>query len=209
MCSTVEAFSTMGVFSTVGDIMSTMGVILSTVEGTQYHGVIMMCMWISWVPRGCSVSWGRIFCYLSTPWYWTPHVTHDYPPHVSWYPPWLNIQKMVPPPPWYWTPPQYSRYSYMHHDIPTVFSITHSTQDNPHSTHDILHGTEHPHGTQDIPTFIMISPHSTQGIPYMHHDIPHGIEHPPRYCTHTLYRVIIVHLPLRGCQLRCYFFQWI
>ena len=29
------------------------------------------------------------------------------------------------------------------------------------------HGTEHPHGTHDIP--------------HMHHDIPHGTEHPPRY----------------------------
>ena len=29
------------------------------------------------------------------------------------------------------------------------------------------HGTEHPHGTQDIP-------HGT-------HDIPHGTEHPQRY----------------------------
>ena len=29
------------------------------------------------------------------------------------------------------------------------------------------HGTEHPHGTHDIP--------------HVHHDIPHGTEHPPGY----------------------------
>ena len=29
------------------------------------------------------------------------------------------------------------------------------------------HGTEHPHGTQNIP--------------HIYHDIPHGTEHPPRY----------------------------
>ena len=70
------------------------------------------------------------------------------------------------------------------------------------------HSTEHPHGTQDIPTFIMISPtalntphgtqdiphgtehpHGTQDIPHGTHDIPHGTEH-PHGTAHTLYRVI-------------------
>ena len=46
----------------------------------------------------------------------------------------------------------------MHHDIPHGTEHTHGTQDNPHSTHDIPHDTEHPHSTQNIPTFIMISP---------------------------------------------------
>ena len=55
------------------------------------------------------------------------------------------------------------------------------------------------HGTQDIPTFIMISPHGTEH-PHGTHDIPpryswypptvlntpHGTEHPPRYCTHII-----------------------
>ena len=66
---------------------------------------------------------------------------------------------------------------------PTVLSIPDSTQDNLHSTHDIPHGTEHPHGTQDIP-------HGT-------HDIPHGTEHPMVLSTHhgtahILYRVITI-----------------
>ena len=64
------------------------------------------------------------------------------------------------------------------------------------------HGTEHPHGTQDIPTFIMISPHGTEhphgtqdiphgthDIPHGTHDIPHGTEH-PHGTADTLYRVI-------------------
>ena len=66
-----DILSTVGVFSTVGDIMSTLGGyleyrggcsvpwgdimmhvgdIMSTVEGVQYRG-------------------GKVFCYLSTPWY--------------------------------------------------------------------------------------------------------------------------------------------
>ena len=31
---------------------------------------------------------------------------------------------------------------------PTVLNISHGTQDVPHSTHDTLHGTEHPHVTE-------------------------------------------------------------
>ena len=71
----------------------------------------------------------------------------------------------------------------------------------------VPHGTEHPHGTHDIPphvswyppTCIMISPHGTQiskdGIPPWYWTLPryswyppmcimispHGTEHPPRY----------------------------
>ena len=43
-----------------GDIMSTMGVILSTVEDTQYRRDIMMQVGdIMSTVRGCSVQWGR------------------------------------------------------------------------------------------------------------------------------------------------------
>ena len=42
--------------------------------------------------------------------------------------------------------------------------------------HDSPHGTEHPHGTPEIP--------------HMHHDIPHGTEH-PHGIAHTLYRVLM------------------
>ena len=42
--------STVGMFSTVGDIMMHVGDIMSTMEGVQYCG-------------------GKIFCYLSTPQY--------------------------------------------------------------------------------------------------------------------------------------------
>ena len=54
----------------------------------------------------------------------------------------------------------------------------------------VPHGTEHPHGTHDIPhmhhdiphgTQRMVSPYGTHDIPHMHHDIPHGTELPPRY----------------------------
>ena len=52
------------------------------------------------------------------------------------------------------------------------------------SKDSIPHGTEHPHGTHDIPTCIMISstvlniPHSTQDNPPWYSWYPHGIEHP-------------------------------
>ena len=45
MSTVRDILSTVGVFSTMGDIMSTMGVILSTVGDVQYCG-------------GCSVPWG-------------------------------------------------------------------------------------------------------------------------------------------------------
>ena len=41
----VCVFSTVGVFSIMGDILSAVGGILSTMEGVQYHG-------------GCSALWG-------------------------------------------------------------------------------------------------------------------------------------------------------
>ena len=80
---------------------------------------------ISWVPwRVFSTVGGKIFCYLSTPRYWTPpryswypHMYHDIPPRYSNFKGWY--------PPRYWTPP-------------TVLMIS------PHMHHDIPHGTEHP-----------------------------------------------------------------
>ena len=57
--------------------MSTVGVILSTVGDTQYHGGYQDAHEGYHEYRGgCSVPWGvfstvgrKIFCYLSTPWY--------------------------------------------------------------------------------------------------------------------------------------------
>ena len=112
------------------------GVILSTVGDVQYRGGYHDARGGYHEYRGgCSVPWGKVFYYLSTPWYWTPPTVLMISPH-------------------------------MYHDIP------HGTQI---SKDDIPHGTEHPHGTHDIPpraswyppTCIMIS--------------PHGTEHPPRY----------------------------
>ena len=137
---------------------------MSTVEGVQYRG-------------------GKVFCYLSTPRYWTPpryswypprysnfkgwypptvlntsHGTHDIPPRASWYPHGTEhpLRYSRYPPRYSWTPP-------------TVMNTPHGTQDIPQIYHDTPHGTEHPHGTQDIP-------HGT-------HDIP------PRYCTHIIQAV--------------------
>ena len=74
---------------------------------------------------------GGIFCYLSTPRYWTPSQYSWYPPHVSWYPPTvLKFQRMV-------SPHGIHDIPHVHHDIPTVLSIPHGTQDNPNGTHDI------------------------------------------------------------------------
>ena len=52
----------------------------------------------------------------------------------------------------------------MHHDIP------HGTQDNPTVLMITPHGNERPDGTQDIP-------HGTHDIPHGTHDIPHGTAH--------------------------------
>ena len=73
----------------------------------------------------------------------------------------------------------------MHHDIPHGTEHPHGTQDNLHGTHDI------PTVLKISPTFIMVSPHGTehphgtqdiphgtQDIPHGTHDIPHGTEHP-------------------------------
>ena len=50
----VCVFSTVGVSSTVGHIMSTMGDILSTVEDAQYRrGIYILILW------GCLVPWGK------------------------------------------------------------------------------------------------------------------------------------------------------
>ena len=50
--------------------MSTVGVVLSTVEGVQYHGDIMMHVG-GYHEYRVSVQYreGKIFCYLSTPWH--------------------------------------------------------------------------------------------------------------------------------------------
>ena len=45
-----------------GVIMSTMGVI-------EYRGGVQYCGGYHGYHGGCSVPWGEIFCYLSTPWY--------------------------------------------------------------------------------------------------------------------------------------------
>ena len=83
---------------------------------------------------------------------------------------------------------------------PTCIMISPQGTEHPHGTHDIPHSTEHPHGTQDIPhIYHDIShgtehPHGTQDIPHGTHDNPHGTEHPtvlstPHGTANTLYRV--------------------
>ena len=109
--STVGVFITVGVFSTVGDIMSTVGVILSTVgvfsTVGRYHDALGG---YHEYRRGCSVPWGE-FCYLSTPRHWTPQWYSNF---KGWYPPAvLN------------TPTVLMISPHVHHDIP------HGTQDNP------------------------------------------------------------------------------
>ena len=53
------------------------------------------------------------------------------------------------------------------------------------------HGTEHLHGTQDIPHGTHDTPHGTEHPPWYWApptvlSTPHGTEHPPRYCTHII-----------------------
>ena len=83
-----------------------------------------------------------------------------------------------------------------------VLNIPHGTQDNPMVLMISPHSTEHPpRYSRYPPTFIMVSPtvlntpHGTQDIPHGTHDIPHGTEH-PHGTAHTLYRVVgeVVHV---------------
>ena len=218
-----------GVFSTVGDIMSTVGVILSTVGGyleyrgdVQYRGGYHDARGgISWVPwRVFSTVGGKVNCYLSTPWYWTPPRYSWYPPHASWYPPTCimisphgtQISKDGIPPRYSWYPPRASWYPPRYWTSPTVLKITpHGTHDipprywtpptvlkiSPHIYHDIPHGTEHPHGTQDIPPryswyppTVLMISPTVLMISPTVLNTPHGTEH-PHGTAHTLYRVRI------------------
>ena len=216
--STVEGYlEYRGVFSTVGDTMINVGDILSTVGcsvpwgiswvlwGVQYRGGISWCTWGYHEYRGgCSVPWGYHplkFEYRGgISWYmwgiswvpWGTQITKDFSPHGTEHPPWYS-----------WYPPRASWYPPRYWTPPTVLKITTTVQML------TLHGTGHPHGTQDIPhiyhdiptvlntpTVLKISPHGTHDIPHDTHDIPHGTEHPPWYwapphgTAHTLYRVV-------------------
>ena len=156
---------------------------------------------ISWVPWGCSVPWGIPSFEIWVPWgdimstvgvfstvgysnnkrFFPPRYSW-YPPRASWYPPqyWTSpmVLKITPTvlmiPPRYWTPS-------------TVLKIS------PHLSW-YPHGTEHPHGTQDIP-------HGTQDIPHGTHDIPTVLNTPtvlstPHGTAHTLYRVVSPNLQI-------------
>ena len=142
----------------------TSGDIMSTVEGVQYRG-------------------GKVFCYLSTPQYWTPptvlmispHMHHDIPPRYSkfkgWYPPTvLNTPHGT-----HDIPPRASWY-------PTVLNIPHGTQDNPHGTHDIppRYSRYPPHLSWYPPT-VLNTPRYSRYPPTVLMISPHGTEHSPRY----------------------------
>ena len=71
-------------------------------------------------------------------------------------------------------------------ESPMTLSIPHSTQDNPHGTQLIPHGTEQPHGTHDVPTFIMNPQWDSRYPPTCIMIFSHGTEHPPQYCTHVM-----------------------
>ena len=140
-------FSTVGdIMMHVGDIMMHVGDIMSTVEGVQYRG--------------------GIFCYLSTPRYWTPPtVLMISPTCIMISPTVLKFQRMVSPTvlntprhPWY--PPTCIMISSM------VLNI--------------------PHGTQDTPTVLMISP-TVLNTPMVLKISPHLSWYPPQYWTPPRY----------------------
>ena len=83
MFSTVgDIFSTVGVFSTLGDIMSTVGVILSTVGDTQYRGGHLMHVGdiMSTVGMFSTVGVLKLQRMVSpTVQHTHPHGTHDIP----------------------------------------------------------------------------------------------------------------------------------
>ena len=85
-------------------------------------------------------------------------------------------------------------FPHVHHDVPHGVEHPHRTQDNPHGTHDIPHGTEHH-------TILKIIPHGT-------HDIPHGTEHPtvlgtPHGTAHTFYRVVMKNKHFAALGVYC------
>ena len=154
-----EVFSTMGdIMSTMWDIISTMGVILSTVWDIQYHeGYHDACGAFLEYCGGVQYH-GRIPSFVI----WVPW-------EISWIPWGYSNNKRVSPT--VLNTPMVLMIS------PTALSIPHSPQDNPHIYHDIPHGAEHlPRYSRYLPTCILISP--------MVLNIPHGT-------THTLYRVQI------------------
>ena len=55
---------------------------------------------------------------------------------------------------------------------PTVLNTLHGTHDIPHMHHDSPHGTEHPHGTLDNPTVLMIPP-TVLNTPWYARYLPH------------------------------------
>ena len=73
MINVWDKLSTMGrgVFSTLGDIMSTKGVLLSIVEDTQYRGDTMIHVGTPWVP------WGKnSFIWVPPRYLWYPYMYH-------------------------------------------------------------------------------------------------------------------------------------
>ena len=138
--------STVGMFSTMGDIMSTVGDILSTMEGFQYRGDIMIHVGNIMSTVGCSVPWGT-------------QITKDSPmvlmisANGTEHPTVLKIS------------PTFIMISPMVLNIPTVLKIS------PHGTHDIPHGTEHPmvlstpHGTAQ--TLYRVKTANDLNAPYM------------------------------------------
>ena len=118
-----------GVFSTLGEIMSTLGVFI-TLEGTMsasgkggYHEYI----------GGCSVNWGTSWCMWGIPWvHWGMFSTSGYHEYIWGYHEyiwvfirnWKDLSSCSPTCPhdvplMYWTSPLYSWYSpWCTHDIP-------------------------------------------------------------------------------------------
>ena len=85
MSTVGDILSTVGVFSIVGDIMSTVGVILSTVGMFSTVGRYHDARGGYHEYRGgCSVPWGEKSFVISVP-HGTehPHGTHDIPPRYS------------------------------------------------------------------------------------------------------------------------------
>ena len=168
-CQTIlyeRVCSTVGVFSTMEDIMINVGDILSTMRGVQYHGGYHKYRgWLSWVPWEYSVPWG-----------------------VSWCT-WGDIMSTVGEKSFViWVPLRYGTPStvlmispHMYHNIP------HGTHDIPHVHHDIPTVLSIPHGTKTTPTVLMISPTvlNTPTVLKIYHDIPLQYWTSPRYSRYS------------------------
>ena len=179
-CSVPWGCSVLGGISWVpwGDIMSTVGDILSTMGGVQYRGDILSTVGVFSTVGDIMSTVGVILSAVGDVQYrggisWCTWGYHEYRGGCSV--PWGENLLLF--------------------EYPTVLNTPHGNHDIPHMYHDIPPRYSNFKGWYPpmvlkfqrmvSPTVLNI-PHGTHDSPHGTHDAPHGTEHPPRYCTHIV-----------------------